>query len=63
MVRPRPGVSPHAFFCRHAQRVAHGLIGCLLVNRQPSGDLLWGVIVEGRRCDINGYRRRTPMAY
>jgi 3-methyladenine DNA glycosylase Mpg len=55
MVHPRLGVRPHAFFCRHAQQVAHGLIGCLLVNCPSDGDLLWGVIVEGRRCDINGY--------
>jgi DNA-3-methyladenine glycosylase len=26
--------------------VAPELIGCLLVKRQPSGELLWGVIVE-----------------
>jgi DNA-3-methyladenine glycosylase len=26
--------------------VSHELIGCLLVKRQASGELLWGVIVE-----------------
>ena len=54
MVRPRLAVSPHISY-RPAQQVAHGLIGCLLVNCPSDGDLLWGVIVEGRRCDINGY--------
>jgi len=26
--------------------VAPELIGCLLVKRQPNGELLWGVIVD-----------------
>jgi DNA-3-methyladenine glycosylase len=56
---------PHSFFCRPAEVVAPDLIGCLLVKRQASGELLWGVIVEteaysqdGPAC--HGYRRRPP---
>jgi DNA-3-methyladenine glycosylase len=37
---------PRRFFSRPAEVVAPELIGCLLVRRQPSGALLWGVIVE-----------------
>ena len=37
---------PQSFFARPAEQVAPDLIGCLLVKRQPSGALLWGVIVE-----------------
>jgi DNA-3-methyladenine glycosylase len=37
---------PQAFFARPAEVVAPELIGCLLVKRQASGELLWGVIVE-----------------
>ena len=45
--------------------VAPELIGCLLVKRQPSGELLWGVIVETEAYSqaepaCHGYRRRTP---
>nr|WP_083797919.1 DNA-3-methyladenine glycosylase [Synechococcus sp. CB0205] len=36
---------PQSFFSRPAQAVAHELIGCRLVKREPSGALLWGVIV------------------
>ena len=45
--------------------VAPELIGCLLVKRQPKGDLLWGVIVEteaysqGETCRIIGLA--TPI--
>ena len=56
---------PHAFFCRPAEVVAPELIGCLLVKRQASGELLWGVIVETEAYSqeepaCHGYRRRTP---
>ena len=56
---------PKAFFCRPAELVAPELIGCLLVKRQPSGELLWGVIVETEAYSqddhaCHGYRRRTP---
>jgi len=45
--------------------VAPELIGCLLVKRQPSGELLWGGIVETEAYSqeepaCHGYRRRTP---
>lgn len=45
--------------------VAPELIGCLLVKRQPSGALLWGVLVETEAyCQsepgCHGHRRRTP---
>jgi DNA-3-methyladenine glycosylase len=41
------------------------LIGCLLVKRQASGELLWGVLVETEAyCQsepaCHGHRRRTP---
>jgi len=28
--------------------VAPELIGCLLVKRQPNGELLWGVVVQAQ---------------
>jgi len=34
---------PQTFFARPAEQVAPELIGCLLVKRQPNGELLWGV--------------------
>jgi hypothetical protein len=45
--------------------VAPELIGCLLVKRQPSGELMWGVIVETESYSqeepaTRGYRRRSP---
>ena len=54
-----------AFFCRPAEQVAPDLIGCLLVTRQPTGELLWGVIVETEAYSqeepaCHGYRRRSP---
>ena len=54
-----------SFFCRPAEVVAPDLIGCLLVKRQPSGELLWGVIVETEAYSqdepaCHGYRRRSP---
>jgi hypothetical protein len=56
---------PQAFFCRPGEQVAPELIGCLLVKRQPTGELLWGVIVETEAYSqddpaCHGYRRRTP---
>jgi 3-methyladenine DNA glycosylase len=57
---------PQAFFARPAQLVAPDLIGCLLVKRQASGDLLWGVAVETEAYAqddpaCHGYRRRSPQ--
>ena len=54
----------HSFFARPLGKVAPELIGCLLVKRQPSGELLWGVIVETEAyCQsepaCHGYRPRT----
>ena len=56
---------PDCFYARPAEVVAPGLIGCRLVKRQPSGDLLWGVIVETEAYSqedpaCHGYRRRSP---
>jgi len=56
---------PRTFFCRPAEKVAPELVGCLLVKRQLSGELLWGVIVETEAyCQsepaCHGHRRRTP---
>ncbi len=56
---------PQSFFCRPAEQVAPELIGCLLVKRQASGELLWGVIVETEAYSqddpaCHGYRRRSP---
>ena len=54
-----------AFFGRPAEEVSPELIGCLLVKRQASAELLWGVIVETEAYskddpDCHGYRRRIP---
>jgi DNA-3-methyladenine glycosylase len=59
------GALPARFFARPAEVVAPELIGCLLVKRQPSGELLWGVIVETEAYSqeepaCHGYRRRSP---
>jgi len=56
---------PQSFFARPAELVAPELIGCLLVKRQPNGELLWGVVVETEAYSqeepaCHGYRRRTP---
>ncbi|MEB3255480.1 MAG: DNA-3-methyladenine glycosylase, partial [Synechococcaceae cyanobacterium] len=56
---------PAAFFARPAEQVAPELIGCRLVKRQPTGELLWGVIVETEAYAqddpaCHGYRRRSP---
>ena len=57
---------PQDFFCRPAEVVGPELIGCRLVKRQGTGDLLWGVIVETEAYSqddpaCHGYRRRTPQ--
>ena len=62
---PPPSCLPQAFFARPAEVVAPELIGCLLVKRQPIGELLWGVIVETEAyCQsepaCHGHRRRSP---
>jgi len=54
-----------SFFARPAEVVAPDLIGCRLVKRQVSGDLLWGVIVETEAYSqsepaCHGHRRRSP---
>jgi len=54
-----------SFFASPAAQVAPELIGCLLVKRQPNGELLWGVIAETEAYSqeepaCHGYRRRTP---
>lgn len=56
---------PQSCFARPVELVAPELIGHLLVKRQPSGELLWGLIVETEAyCQdepaCHGYRRRTP---
>ncbi len=57
---------PRSFFGRPAERVAPELIGCRLLKRLPSGELLWGVIVETEAyCQsepaCHGHRRRSPQ--
>ncbi len=54
-----------SFFARPAEQVAPDLIGCLLVKRQASGELLRGVIVETEAYSqeepaCHGHRRRSP---
>jgi len=56
---------PQSFFTRPAELVAPELIGCLLVKRQPSGELVWGVLVETEAYSqeepaCHGYRSRSP---
>ena len=56
---------PQTFFARPAEQVAPDLIGCLLVQRQEDGSLLWGVVVETEAYSqddpaCHGYRRRSP---
>jgi DNA-3-methyladenine glycosylase len=56
---------PKSFFARPAEQVAPDLGGRLLVKRQPSGELLWGVIVETEAYSqeehaCHGHRRHTP---
>ncbi len=57
---------PMSFYKRPAEVVGPDLIGCLLVKRQLSGDLLWGVIVETEAYSqdepaCHGYHRRSPQ--
>jgi len=59
---PAPLEGP--FFARPAEVVAPELIGCLLLKRQPTGELLWGVVVETEAyCQsepaCHGHRRRS----
>jgi DNA-3-methyladenine glycosylase len=56
---------PQSFFARPAEQVAPDLIGCLLVKRQPTGEQLWGVVVETEAYSqddpaCHGHRRRSP---
>jgi DNA-3-methyladenine glycosylase len=60
-----PPALPQSFFARPAEVVAPELIGCRLVKRQASGELLWGVIVETEAYSqsepaCHGHRRRSP---
>ena len=62
----KPPALPNSLFARPAEVVAPELIGCLLVKRQASGELLWGVIVETEAYSqddpaCHGYRRRSPI--
>ena len=57
---------PESVFARPAEVVAPELIGCLLVKREASGELLWGVIVETEAYSqaepaCHGHRRRSPQ--
>ncbi|MFM9104101.1 MAG: DNA-3-methyladenine glycosylase, partial [Cyanobium sp.] len=59
------GALHEAFFARPAEIVAPALIGCLLVKRQATGNLLWGVVVETEAYSqeepaCHGHRRRSP---
>ncbi|KZR74249.1 DNA-3-methyladenine glycosylase [Prochlorococcus marinus] len=47
-----------SFFYRPAEVVGPELIGCLLVKRQASGELLWGVIVE-----TEAYSQEEPACH
>ena len=55
---------PAAFYCRPAELVAPDLLRCLLVKRQSTGALLWGVVVETEAYSqsepaCHGFRRRS----
>ena len=57
---------PLSFYERPAELVGTELLGCRLVKRQASGELLWGVIVETEAYSqdepaCHGYRRRSPQ--
>jgi len=49
---------PPILFRRSAEQVAPELIGCLLLKRQPSGELLWGVLVE-----TEAYSQEEPTCH
>ena len=56
---------PESFYRRPAEVVAPELVGCRLIKRQASGELLWGVIVETEAYSqsepaCHGHRRRSP---
>ncbi len=56
---------PISFLARPAEEVAPELVGCLLVKRHASGELLLGAIVETEAYSqddpaCHGYRRRSP---
>lgn len=68
-MQPAPAITSKllqpSFFARPADVVAPDLIGCLLVKRQASAPLLWGVIVETEAYSqeepaCHGHRRRSP---
>ncbi|MFN9630861.1 MAG: DNA-3-methyladenine glycosylase [Cyanobacteriota bacterium] len=66
MAAPLPPSLPQTFFARPAEEVAPELVGCLLVQRQADGELLWGVIVETEAYSqaepaCHGHRRRSPQ--
>ena len=57
-------ILPSSFFYRPAELVAPDLIGCLLVKRESTKKLLWGVIVETEAYSqsepaCHGYSHRT----
>ena len=65
LITQDPPALPQAFFARPAELVAPDLIGCLLVQCQGDGSLLWGVVVETEAYSqddpaCHGYRRRSP---
>jgi len=49
---------PPCFLARPAEVVAPELIGCLLVKRQPKGELLWGVVME-----TEAYSQEEPACH
>jgi len=57
-----PDHLPQSFFARSSEVVAPELIGCLLVSRQPEGELLWGVIVETEAYSNEAGVCRTTVA-
>ncbi len=56
---------PLSFYERPAEFVGPDLIGCKLIKSQPSGQLLWGVIIETEAYSqdepaCHGSRKRSP---